>query len=209
MVSAAGFDPAPVVAGRPARGRKRSPETHLSILQSTIRLLSRYSYQSLTLERIAEDAGVGKATIYRWWKTKGALVGEALAWHLKPSRAPETGSPEGDLRQTIDATVRNYSGSLAGVTVPAVAADMVNDPDLRTAFLRDFLGPRRAVARASVEAVVAAGILPPDLDVELVMDMWAGAIFYRTLLSDQPVNPNFTDQFVDLLLHRRLPTTGG
>lgn len=209
MVSAADSAASVADTPRPARGRKRSPQTHLSILRSTIRLLSETSYQGLTLERIAEDAEVGKATIYRWWKTKGALVGEALAWHLKPSRAPETGSPEEDLRQTIAATVRNYSGNLAGVTVPAVAADMVNDPDLRASFLKDFLEPRRAVARASVKAAMDARLLPPDLDVELVLDMWAGAIFYRTLLGDEPVNPRFTEQFMDLLLHNRLPSTGG
>jgi AcrR family transcriptional regulator len=164
------------------------------------------SYQSLALEKIAEEAGTGKTTIYRWWRSKGELVGEALAWHLQPDGAVETSSIEDDLRTTIQQTVRNYSGNLAGVVVPAVAADMAHDPDLHKTFLARFLAPRRAVARRPLDRAIEAGLLPEDLDVELIMDLWAGAIFYRTLMSDSPLNDDFPQQFVDLILHGRLPT---
>ena len=187
-------------------GRKRSDEVHQNILQATIRQLSQGSYQSLRLEHVAEEAGVGKATIYRWWKSKGALVVEALVRSLKPGAAPNTGSPIDDIKKTIDATVRNYSNNLTGVTVPALAADLVNDPDLREAFLTDFLGPRRDVARMSLERAMSAGLLPENLDTELLMDMWAGAVFYRTLFGTQPLNKNFTQQILDLLLEKKLPT---
>lgn len=187
-------------------GRKRSDEVHQNILQATIRQLSQGSYQSLRLEHVAEEAGVGKATIYRWWKSKGALVVEALVSALRPGAAPNTDSPVDNLRKTIDATVRNYSNNLTGVTVPALAADLVNDPDLREAFLTDFLGPRRAVARTSLEQAIGAGLLPRNLDTELMMDMWAGAVFYRTLFGTRPLNKNFTQQVLDLLLERKLPT---
>ena len=187
-------------------GRKRSDEIHQNILQATIRQLSQGSYQSLRLEHVAEEAGVGKATIYRWWKSKGALVVEALVSALKPGAAPSKGSHIDDLKKTIAATVRNYSNNLTGITVPALAADLVNDPDLREAFLNNFLGPRRDVARMSLERAMSAGLLPENLDTELVMDMWAGAVFYRTLFGKQPLNQNFTQQILDLLLERKLPT---
>ncbi|GAC1666882.1 MAG: TetR/AcrR family transcriptional regulator [Steroidobacteraceae bacterium] len=189
-------------------GRKRSDQVHANILQATLRQLSEGFYQSLRLEHVAEEAGVGKATIYRWWKSKGALVVEALVSALKPGRAAITGSPVEDLKNTIDATVRNYSNNLTGVTVPALAADLVKDPELREAFLTDFLGPRRAVARMSLEQAMAAGLLPKNLDTELMMDMWAGAVFYRTLFGTRPLNKNFTQQILDLLLERKLPTKG-
>jgi AcrR family transcriptional regulator len=185
---------------------KRNDRAHAEILRATLHLLSKGSYQTLRTEHIAEEAGVGKATIYRWWKTKGALVVEALVSALKPGGVEFTGSPVEDLRKTIDATVRNYSNNMTGVTVPALAADLVNDPELRQAFLNDFLGPRRAVARESLQRAIDAGLLPRDLDTELVMDMWAGAVFYRTLFGTQPLNENFTQQILDLLLERKLPT---
>lgn len=189
----------------PPTGRVRNTASHQRILECTIRLLSSTPYPALSIESIASEAGVGKATIYRWWKSKGALVGEALAWHLKPRQAPQTGSVVDDLRLTIEATVQNYSNNLAGVVVPAIAADVAHDPELRASFIESFLEPRREVARQAVQRVIEAELLPADLDVELVMDMWAGAIFYRSLLSDRPTNPDFAAQFVDLLLNRHLP----
>jgi AcrR family transcriptional regulator len=195
-------------ATQPVRklGRKRSGQVHENILRATLRQLADGRYQSLRMEHVADAAGVGKATIYRWWKSKGALVVEALVSALEPGRAAITGAPVEDLKSTIDATVRNYSNNLTGVTVPALAADLVQDPQLRQAFLRDFLEPRRAAARLSLDQAMAAGLLPADLDTELVMDMWAGAVFYRTLFGTRPLNANFTQQFMDLLLERKLPT---
>jgi hypothetical protein len=169
-------------------------------------MLSKGSYQSLRIEHIAAEAGVSKATIYRWWKSKGALVVEALVSALEPGAIPSTDSPVTNLKMTIDATVRNYSNNLTGVTVPALAIDLVGDPDLREAFLTNFLRPRRDVARKSLEQAMAVGLLPGDLDTELVMDLWAGAVFYRTLFGMRPLNRNFSQQILDLLLERRLPT---
>jgi AcrR family transcriptional regulator len=186
-------------------GNKRSDEAHARILRATLRQLAQGRYQELRIEHIAEEAGVGKATIYRWWKSKGALVVEALVSALKPGGAELTGSPATDLKNTIDITVRNYSNNLTGVMVPALAADLASDPELRQAFLENFLGPRRAVARASLEQAMEAGLLPKNLDTELVMDMWAGAVFYRTLFGTEPLNKNFSQQILDLLLERKLP----
>jgi hypothetical protein len=70
-----------------------------------------------------------------------------------------------------------------------------------------FLGPRRAVARQPIDRAIKAGLLPEDLDVELILDLWAGAIFYRTLMGERAVNDDFPQQFVDLLLNKKLPTT--
>ena len=187
-------------------GRKRCDDVHQNILQATLRQLSHGSYQSLRLEHVAESAGVGKATIYRWWKSKGALVVEALVSALKPGAAQGKGSPVDDLKRNIDATVRNYSDKLTGATVPALAADLIKDPDLREAFLTNFLGPRREVARMSLQRAISAGLLPEDLDMELVMDMWAGAVLYRRLFGTEPLNKNFTQQILDLLLEKKLPT---
>jgi len=190
----------------PKVGRQRSNEVHQGILEATMRMLSEGSYQSLRIEHIAAEAGVSKATIYRWWKSKGALVVEALVSALKPGEIPSTGSPAVNLKLTIDATVRNYANNLTGVTVPALAIDLVSDPDLREAFLANFLRPRRDVARKSLEQAIAAGLLPRDLDTELIMDLWAGAVFYRTLFGTHPLNRNFSQQILELLFERKLPT---
>lgn len=191
--------------GNDVARRRRNSKSHERILEATIRLLGLDSYPSLTMENIAAEAGVGKGTLYRWWKSKGALVGEALAWHLSPSAGPRTDSIRDDLRETVQSTVRNYSGGLAGFVVPSLAADITHDPDLRKTFFAQFLEPRRAVARRPIDRAIEAGLLPEDLDVDLIMDMWAGAIFYRVLMSDRPVDNHFADQITRLLLDLELP----
>src|SRR6185437_9247093 len=62
----------------PSTGRARNPHTHQAILNATVELLGEIGYQDLSIERVAARAGVGKATIYRWWNSKSALVIEAM-----------------------------------------------------------------------------------------------------------------------------------
>lgn len=89
------------------RGRPRSEEAHQAVLDAVARLLDDYghSYEELTVERIAAEAGVGKQTIYRWWKNKAAVVLESLmTGRLKLSfeRVPNTGDLRADLTAWLD-----------------------------------------------------------------------------------------------------------
>ncbi|RJN32717.1 TetR/AcrR family transcriptional regulator [Nesterenkonia natronophila] len=89
------------------RGRPRSEEAHQSVLDAVARLLDDQgqSYEELTVERIAAEAGVGKQTIYRWWKNKAAVVLESLmTGRLKLSfeRVPNTGDLRADLTTWLD-----------------------------------------------------------------------------------------------------------
>ncbi|WP_162320656.1 TetR/AcrR family transcriptional regulator [Nesterenkonia haasae] len=89
------------------RGRPRSEEAHQAVLDAVARLLDDHghSYEELTVERIAAEAGVGKQTIYRWWKNKAAVVLESLmTGRLKLSfeRVPNTGDLRTDLTAWLD-----------------------------------------------------------------------------------------------------------
>lgn len=84
------------------RGRPRSEAAHRAVLEAVAELLDARgcSYEELTIERIAAEAGVGKQTIYRWWQNKAAVVLEALlAGHLKLDFAPVPNT--GDLRADL------------------------------------------------------------------------------------------------------------
>ena len=90
------MSPQPEAAAR-GRGRPRSPEAHLAILTATLQLLGEQGFRGLTIEGVAERAGVGKTTIYRRWPSKTELVAEAIAQIRPPSAPPDSGSLEGDL----------------------------------------------------------------------------------------------------------------
>ena len=71
--------PAGLSNGKRPPGRPRSENARQAILRSTLKLLRKGSFGQLSIEAIAADAGVGKATVYRWWPSKGALVVDAFA----------------------------------------------------------------------------------------------------------------------------------
>lgn len=174
-------------------------------------MLAEAGYHGLTMEGVAARAGVGKATVYRWWRSKGALAGEALAHYLDIDAIPDTGNSRTDLLEVVRTTIHNYSATVAGTVIPALAADLINDPELKRVFLGQFLHPRRAVAASTLRRVIERGDLPEDLDVDLVMDMWAGTVFYRVLISENPVDDRMADQLVDLVLGAppRIPSRPG
>jgi len=188
--------------GRPFAGDRRRDD---AILEATIELLAEVGYHGLTMEAVAARARVGKATVYRRWSSKGALVGEAMARHLSVAPVPDTGSVRGDLLAAIATTIANYTETVAGVVIPAVATDLSRDPELLAAFRAQFLNPRRAASAEVLERAIARGELPADLDIPLVMDVWAGTIFYRVLISGEPIGPGFAEQLADLVLQVGLP----
>ncbi len=84
------------------RGRPRSEQSHQKVLEATARLLGSSSYDSISVERIAAEAGVGKQTIYRWWRNKAEVVLEAvLTGYVEMELVPMDDT--GDLHQDLSA----------------------------------------------------------------------------------------------------------
>lgn len=157
------------------------------------------------LETTRCPVGVGKATIYRWWSSKGALVGEALSARLSKGPEEESGDLRQDLLSTVEVTLENYAGPTSPLAVLAFAAHVERDFDLLESFRKDFLADRRRHGRQMLEHAVSRGELPPDTDIEMMMDVWAGAIFYRSQITGQPIEPDFSEKLVRLLLYGALP----
>lgn len=194
------FTPMRTPPSRSSRENRRSASSKQSILLATVELVAEYGYSRLTMEGVAARAGVGKATLYRWWRSKGELVGEALSQYLEVGEIPDTGDTRRDLLEVVRGTVNNYSGTVAGVVIPALVADLVYYPELKDAFRRDFLEPRRAVSAAVLKRAIDRGDLPDDTDIDLVMDIWAGTVFYHTLFGAEQSSLELSEQLVDLIL---------
>lgn len=198
--------PEPESAGQPSTGRARNPRTHQAILDAAVELLAEIGYQELSIERVAARAGVGKATIYRWWNSKSALVIEAMQHGMPLAPPPHTGDPRTDLRATIMAAAHTFAASPAGPTVRALAADIPRDPATAQQ-LRQFLRPRRDAAREVLHQAAAVGRLPADVDIETVIDLFVGSIFYRKMVRGVEIDDAMIEQLVSLILDGRLPRT--
>src|SRR3954452_17423589 len=126
---------------------RRSEKARTAILRATRELLDRRGFQRLTIEGIAARAGVGKATIYRWWPSKAAVVMDAV---LEAARGripfPDTGSAREDLRGQIASVIELYTHTKTGRGIRALIAESQHDPSLADALRDRFIASRRAEA---------------------------------------------------------------
>ena len=187
-------------AGTRPRADRRNARAHKAIVDATLDLLRGVRYSNLTIEAIAAKAGVGKATVYRWWPSKGALVAEAISSPLQVQDPPETGDFRADLIAAVEVSVENYAHPKRGVVVTALAADLIDDPALLSSFLEDFVLPRRRVVTGLIERGIREGFIAKDRDPELMMDMWAGAVIYRGLMKHLPITDDLATRLVDAVL---------
>src|ERR1700689_5196433 len=114
------------------RGRPRSPEADRAILTAAVELLADRGLAAMSIEEVAARAGVGKATIYRRWPSKGLLALDAfVASFLAAQPPPDTGTLRGDLIAALHAWVRAVTQTPMGPMLTSLIAEAQHDPELR------------------------------------------------------------------------------
>lgn len=182
------------------RGRPRSEECHLSILSSVIDLLEREGYNSVTIEGVAREAKVGKQTIYRRWNSKAELVLEAYAKHVEAKvPIPNSGSVEADLLTYLGSALRRLNRS-SGPIMRGLMADAALDPQFGVLLRKLFITKRRQSVRQILERGVDRGEIRPDADLELLLDMLFGPIWYRLITQHARLDNAFAGKMVDALI---------
>lgn len=185
----------------------RSERARSAILSAAGQLLDEVGFASMTIEEVAARAGAGKATIYRRWPTKGTLAMDALMAEIDPAAPfPDTGSAVEDFRLQLRAVARVFNRPRIRHPLIGVVFEAQNDPQLRNAFAERYMNPRRDQARAVIARGIARGELRGDFDEEVLFDQLYGALYFRLLVSGQPLNRRFTDEIVDQAFEGLRPT---
>jgi AcrR family transcriptional regulator len=183
------------------RGRRRSERSHRAILAATQDLLLERGYAELTIEGIAARAGVGKQTIYRWWPSRAALVLEAYLAGEEAVRPPaESSSAREDVHALLAWLIDVLAEPTGGPVVAGLISDLQHDADLAEGFRRDVVPARREGMLAALERGRARGEIREDADLELAVDALHGAVFYRLLLSGEPLDGAFAERLADQML---------
>ena len=178
-------------------GRPRSERAHRAILQAANELLESEGFAAVTVEAIAERAGVSKATIYRWWPNKAAVVMDGFLSIVSIEVPfPHTGHAREDIRIHMRRLAEGFSGKI-GCTVAALIAEGQSDPELAEALRSRWLSVRRAEAREILELGIECGELREDLDLEVAVDVLYGPIYYRMLVGHAPLESDFADALAD------------
>lgn len=163
------------------------------ILAAALEELGQVGYGAFAIESVAARAGVGKATIYRHWPGKLALIADAFR-ALQADRDPELAS--GTIREKLERVLRHVADVVAdspfSACLPALIDAAERDPELR-AFHHRFQAEARAPLVQLIADGIAAGELPARLDPGQAAAALLGAIFFRRLLTDTPFAPDETD----------------
>jgi AcrR family transcriptional regulator len=149
------------------------------------------------MEAVAELAGVGKPTVYRWYPDRHAVAMAALmdspasAAHAKTRR-----SPIAELRDQLRAIAARFT-TQTGRHVASMLAAADSASELSKAFRNHFVLARRTEGKALLERAVADGIVRSDLDLEVALDILYGPVFFRLLLGHAPLDEQFMDDVLD------------
>jgi AcrR family transcriptional regulator len=179
------------------RGRPRSAETRDKILAATAELLAAGGFQAVTMEAVAVRAGVAKTTLYRWWPNRAALALDCVSARMTPiADRSRTGSYCKRFQRQLKATIRLLNGR-QGQSILALIGAKQTDALLGRAYSEQIARPRRAQTRRMAEQAIRAGELAPDTDPDLFLDAIYGPLYYRKVVSGEPVTDDFIDSIVD------------
>jgi AcrR family transcriptional regulator len=196
-------DSATPTAERP-RGRPRDPSRDEAIVEAAIEVLVREGYDRLTMEGVAAEAGVGKATLYRRWASKAELVIDAMAT-LKPAvDSIDTGTLDGDIELMVAASCSPTTQRLQRVMVSVTSA-LPREPELLAAFRTRFTAPRIERIGHMLERARARGELGDDVDIPLAASLVPSLMLQRALMTGEPAGRAYAEKIVGSVL---LPVLG-
>ena len=185
-------------------GRPRSETVRLAVIGAAIELISESGYRGLTMEGVARHAGVSKQTLYRWWPSPAEILLEALnggASQIAPLE--DTGHLEPDLRSFVLSSVLGARGTVASL-LTTLMAEAQRDPAFAASFRTGFLARRRSLMRTLLDRAAARGDLAPNVDLDFIVELFYGTLWYRLLADSGPIDEHFADQLTaTLLVHLR------
>ena len=194
-------------AVRRPRGRPRSETARQAILAAAGDLMLSGGLAAATMDAIAARAGVSKATIYKWWPSRGAVALDGFLDRVAGTLAiPEGTSAQEALTWQIAALIRLFRDTAAGPLMRALVAQAQSDPDIARSLRERWLAPRRAVSIDILRTGIERGEIRPDIDFEAVMDELFAPVYYRLFFAHNPLDEGLAATMVTQLFAGIAPT---
>ena len=183
------------------RGRPRDLQIRDAILRAARALLDEAGPAALTMEAVAQRAGVGKPTVYRWWPNRHAVAMAALMASPQAAAPPRRSRPVLRMLEQQLLAVAATLASRSGRHVTAMIAAADPDTEVAKAFRHHFVLARRAEGLAWLEQAQHDGELRADIALDVAADQIYGALFFRQLLGHAPVDAAFVRTLLAQVLH--------
>ncbi len=161
--------------------------------------MAEQGFRGVTIEAVAARSGVAKTTIYRQWRSSNALLVDAFEADKCAIVFPNTGDLRADLTVGLLALAETLGGIDGGRLLPAMLEAAERDPDFAQ-LSKSFVDERRKPLRERLTHAIRIGELPADSDIETLMALLAGPLFYRRLLTHQGLGRAFIERIVHTVI---------
>lgn len=169
----------------------RSANVRAAVQRATIELLEQVGYHALQLTDVAERAGVNKSTVYRRWPDKARLVADVMAdFADEQVPVPDTGTLHDDLVELITGMAAILDQPATRATLQANVPFAGTDGELDVARQR-FWARQFADSAVIVQRAIARAEVDPSTDPRLVLDMVSGPVYFRRLVTNEPVTSDY------------------
>ena len=158
--------------------RTLDPSVNDAILTATLELLSKQGFAAMTMDGVAQAAGVGKPAIYRRFRDKPALVAAVIARQLPALDAPDLGDTRAELWRAMQHGLPSDGPAYVRL-IGGLIAEQERHPELIEAFRTHVLHPRRAIVTSLIERGQARGDIRAAVDPESAVDSLAGPFLAR------------------------------
>ncbi len=188
-------DPGPGPGPARGPGRPRDERASRAITEAARRQLREVGYANVSMESVAAEAGVSRATVYRRYRDKADLITAAIAGnsaaHLAPSPSPD---PRRDLIRYLEEFDERFAEGCLEVIGTLIGAR--EEPGPLNLHRQRVVEPRMAYARSLLADAVDRGELRTDADLDLALQMLVGSVFARRVCG-VPSSARWAERAVD------------
>jgi AcrR family transcriptional regulator len=182
------------------RGRPRDQARDLDLMAAALDLVAEVGYDRVSMEAVATACSASKATIYRRWPSKAALVAAALGCRKKhPQLVTFSGDLRRDMLDGLVAMAQSIQDDDINLLVGLLGA-MRTDPELARELRTQMVTDQREAAQAWTLQAIEAGQLRPGTDLTLVQQIGPALVLSRLLVTGEPVDEEFCKNLVDQVL---------
>ncbi|WP_310530090.1 TetR/AcrR family transcriptional regulator C-terminal ligand-binding domain-containing protein [Nocardioides sp.] len=169
------------------------------ILHAALDVLADTGYDRLTMDAVATAAKASKATLYRRWSTKQALVVDAVCSQKSSGPVPDTGTLRGDLI-ALYCGLGGFRDARSLAVLAAVVTAMARDEEFAETYRRDFIAPKIAASRVVFDRALERGEINDHVDVALLAPALPGIVLHRVFLLGEEATPDLIAQIIDQII---------
>ncbi|MFG3105698.1 TetR-like C-terminal domain-containing protein [Streptomyces tendae] len=177
------------------RRASRAADRTDAIMRSTLELARENGFAKLSIEAVAARSGVGKHTVYRRWPSRGLLfLDSVLSLNTGGLDHPDTGDVVADLREVMTRAADLLGRPPWGPLYRDLIGEAQHDPKVAAALNQRFIEPQTANTLARLRAAQDQGQIAPDFDLDLAMEILSGPLYFRLLITQEPITPAYIDR---------------